>query len=104
MALFESVKEALWLKSLANSINIHILEPIKIFEDNNGCISIASNPSSHKRSKHIHIKYHFTREQVEQNIIKLVYIPTGDQVADLFTKPLPAVKFLQHRNQLNLEE
>lgn len=103
MALFEAVKEALWLKSLATSININILKPIVIYEDNNGCISIAKNPTSHKRSKHIDIKYHFSREQVEKNIIKINYIPTGSQVADMFTKPLPSPKFLEFRTKIGLE-
>ena len=103
MALFEAVREALWLRSLAISIKIKILEPIVIYEDNNGCISIASNPTNHKRSKHIDIKYHFSREQVEKNIVKLIYIPTGNQLADALTKPLPAVKFLEFRKEMGLE-
>lgn len=103
MALFEAVKEALWLKSLATSVNINILKPIVIYEDNNGCISIAKNPTSHKRSKHIDIKYHFSREQVEKNVINIHYIPTGSQVADLLTKPLTSPKFLEFRTKIGLE-
>lgn len=103
MALFEAVREALWLKSLMTSIKFDNIQPIIIFEDNNGCISIASNPASHKRSKHIDIKYHFSREQVEKNIIKLHYIPTGSQLADALTKPLPAAKFIEFRTGMNLK-
>ncbi|KAG6439518.1 hypothetical protein O3G_MSEX000841 [Manduca sexta] len=103
MALFEAVKEALWLRSLAVSIKIDIDKPIIIFEDNNGCISIANNPTSHKRSKHIDIKYHFSREQVEKNIIKLNYIPTGEQIADALTKPLPVVTFQKFRGEMSVE-
>lgn len=102
MALFEAVREALWLRSLATSIQIILLKPIVIYEDNNGCISIANNPTNHKRSKHIDIKYHFSREQIEKKIIKLCYIPTGDQLADILTKPLPAVKFVELRNGMGL--
>ncbi|CAK9816176.1 Copia protein [Anthophora plagiata] len=104
MALFEAVKEALWLKSLAISINIRIEQPIVTYEDNNGCISIANNPSSHKRSKHIDIKYHFTREQVERKVIQLIFISTENQLADILTKPLPAVKFLKCRAEMGLTE
>jgi hypothetical protein len=43
--------------------------PIIIFEDNNGCI--ANNPTDHKRTKHIDIKYHFIREPIQQNTIIL---------------------------------
>ena len=103
MALHEAVREALWLKSLASSINIHIVNPIILYEDNNGCISIANNFTSHKRSKHIDIKYHFSREQVENKTIKLIYVSTGNQLADVMTKPLAAPKFLEFRAKLNLK-
>lgn len=102
MALFEAVREAIWLKSLLNSISIPVIKPITIFEDNNSCISIANNPSNHKRSKHIDIKYHFSREQIANKIIKLEYVSTGDQLADIFTKMVHAVKFLELRQKLNL--
>lgn len=103
MALYEGVREALWLKSLAVSIHVNITNPIVIFEDNNGCISIANNPTNHKRTKHIDIKYHFSREQIENNVVKLVYIPTGKQLADALTKPLPAIPFQEMRNEMGLE-
>lgn len=102
MALFEGVREALWLKSLANSINLIIDEPIVIFEDNSGCISIVNNPTCHKKTKHIDIKYHFSREQVQKKVIKIEYIPTGKQLADMMTKPLPAPQFITLRCGLNL--
>ena len=62
MALFEVVKEALWLRLLAASIKIKISEQIIMYKDNNGCISVAKNPRSHKRSKDIFIKYHFSTD------------------------------------------
>lgn len=103
MALYEAVREALWLKSLAITIDLNITGPITIYEDNNGCISIANNPTNHKRSKHIDIKYHFSREQVEKNVIKLVYIPSGEQPADGLTKPLPIIAFQRMKTKMGLE-
>lgn len=103
MALFECVREAIWLRNLLESLSLIIPKPIPIFEDNNGCICIANNPTNHKRTKHIDIKYHFTREQITQHKISVQYIPTGEQLADAFTKPLPAVKFINIRNCIGLE-
>lgn len=102
MALFEAVREAVWLRSLLNSISIRISFPIVIYEDNNSCICIANNPANHKKSKHIDIKYHFIREQIANKIIKLEFISTGNQLADLFTKAISTRKFLDLRQNLNL--
>ena len=60
-----------------------------IWDDNQGCIAMTKNPVMHKRTKHIDIRYHFVREAVARNEIKLEYVPTADQAADLLTKALP---------------
>jgi len=59
MALFEGVREALWLKSLINEINLELSGPIDIFEDNQGCISIANNPTYHKRTKRTKFQFSY---------------------------------------------
>lgn len=104
MALFEAVRETLWIKSLLQSIDYEIKGSIVIFEDNQSCISIANNPAFHKRSKHIDIKYHFTREQIENNTIIIKYISTDNQLADIFTKQLPSPKFNEIIFKIGLKE
>lgn len=103
MAVFEGVKEALRLKSLLASINVNISELITFYEDNQSCIAMSNNPINHKRSKHIDIKYHFTREQIMNKVICLKYLPTGDQEADLLTKSLPPQQFKELRDRMGLK-
>ena len=47
----------------------------------------------HDKSKHIEIKYHFIQDMVQKGALKLKYVPTEEQVADVLTKPLARVKF-----------
>ena len=93
MALYEAVKEAMWLKSLVESINLKLNDPIVIFEDNYGCISIASNLTNHKRSKHRYKIFFFFKEQVVKNIVKLNYIYTHKSAAGIcFDKVVACVQ------------
>jgi hypothetical protein len=68
-------------------------EPIKMLRDNTSDINISKNPLMHSKTKHISIKFHFLREKVTKNNIKLDYIGTKEYIADIFTKPLPRETF-----------
>ena len=56
----------------------------------------------HSKTKHIPIKYHFLRDQVSQKVVKLEYINTKEQIADIFTKPLPKEEFEHLRHKLGI--
>jgi hypothetical protein len=60
--------------------------------DNQSCIKMTENPVFHDKSKHIEIRYHFIRDMVQRRALKLQYISTDEQVADVLTKPLSRVK------------
>ena len=59
-----------------------------IFCDNTSAIQMTQNPVHHSKSKHIEIRHHFIRDNVEKGKITLLHVGTADQLADLFTKAL----------------
>src|SRR4030095_16978596 len=109
MALKEAVKEAIYLNNMIISLNKLLSLKISInippiMEDNNAALKLAENPEFHKRSKHIDIAYHFTREAINNNMVKIIYIPTKEQLADPLTKPVMGNKFHWWINMLQLVE
>uniref|UniRef100_A0A5S6Q3M9 Reverse transcriptase Ty1/copia-type domain-containing protein n=1 Tax=Trichuris muris TaxID=70415 RepID=A0A5S6Q3M9_TRIMR len=74
--------------------------PIPIMCDSQAATAHASNYVDRSRTKHIDIRYHFVRDKVTDGMIKLVYVPTNDNVADIFTKPLNRRRHQAHAEQL----
>ncbi len=87
MALCASVQEAMFLRGILEDMSIK-QETTVIFEDNQPCIRIAENRITSQRSKHINVKYHFIRQAIYDGYIRLEYIPTNHQRADILTKIL----------------
>ncbi|KAJ8874730.1 hypothetical protein PR048_025596 [Dryococelus australis] len=63
-----------------------------LFEDNQSCIKMASTFET-KRSKHLSVKHHIVKDLAQHKVLKLVYVDTHNQVADVLTKALPYSKF-----------
>lgn len=89
VAAAAAAKEATWLRKLLSDIGYQSDIPTCLFVDNQSSIRLIKNPVFHKRTKHIDIRYHYIREQVENGEISVEYISTDLQRADIFTKPLP---------------
>nr|GEV83451.1 hypothetical protein [Tanacetum cinerariifolium] len=66
---------------------------IPIYCDSKSAIAISCNPVQHSRTKHIVVRYHFIKEHIEKGTIELYFVKTDYQLADLFTKALPADRF-----------
>nr|GEY37940.1 copia protein [Tanacetum cinerariifolium] len=66
---------------------------IPLYCDNRSAIALCCNNVQHSRSKHIDIRHHFIREQVERGVVKLYFMTTDYQLADIFTKTLPRQRF-----------
>jgi hypothetical protein len=77
---------------------------VKMFVDNMSAIALMKNPVFHRRSKHIHPKYHFIRECVEGGQIVIKFIRTDEQRADALTKALTVVKLSTMRHLLGVRD
>lgn len=88
IAATAAVQEAKFLRSLLSEMRGSSPDQVTIFADNQGAIKLAYNPVFHARSKHIDIKFHFVREEINKGSIQLVFVPSADNIADIFTKPL----------------
>ncbi|GKD91979.1 hypothetical protein Tco_1371816 [Tanacetum coccineum] len=66
---------------------------IPLYCDNKSAIALCCNNVQHSRAKHIDIRYHFIKDQVENRIVELYFVRTEYQLADIFTKPLPLERF-----------
>ncbi|GJZ35726.1 hypothetical protein Tco_0581543 [Tanacetum coccineum] len=66
---------------------------IPLYCDNKCAIALCYNNVQRLRAKHIDVRYHFIKEQVENGIVELYFVWTEYQLADIFTKPLPRERF-----------
>eukprot|EP00253_Pinus_taeda_P027160 PITA_27160 len=85
--------QLLWMMQTLQDIEMTCTPSISVLCDNTSAISISKNPFTHSKTKHIPIKYHFLREQVLEQKVKLEYVPSKEHVSDIFTKPLPRETF-----------
>ena len=79
-------------------------DKVPILCNNESDIKIAYNPAQHSRTKHIEIRNHIIRDHVARGDIEIAHVPTKDQLADIFTKPLDDAIFCYLRNELNITD
>lgn len=91
MALTRAAQQALWMYSFMTEIGLTRKFPAMLHGDNAASIALTLNTKGHARAKHIDIRHHYIRERVAEGEIELVQIPSEENLADIFTKPLPRV-------------
>jgi hypothetical protein len=94
--------EAIWFRKLLTGLFDLEMRVTLILCDNQSCIKMTENPVFHDRSKHIEIRYHYICDMVQRGALKLQYISTDEQVADVLTKPLSRIKFEYFRDKLGI--
>ena len=97
MALCDATKEAKFLDMLLNDflpdVSFRHFLYFRIHVDNTGAIALGKNNMVTKRSKHIDIRYHFTRECFNDGLIDILHVDSEENIADIFTKPLGRPKY-----------
>jgi hypothetical protein len=106
IAMSELAKESVWLRCLLRELEYRgkDLDPIALCGDNQGALSLAENPTFHRGSKHIAVRYHFIRQEVEEGRLQLAYIPTDRMPADGLTKALKSPAHARFVRLLTLEK
>lgn len=101
IAAAEATSELLYIKGVVELINNDSVDS-HLYLDNQSAIHMIENYENSKRSKHIDIKVHFIKDIVEKDMIKLFYVRSEDNIADIFTKALGSVKHVRFTNLLGL--
>ena len=100
-ALVDATETAIWIKHLLLEMNIDV--KLRIKSDSQPTIDTIRNQKLLKGNKHCARRYHFVKGYVEREDIELEYVPTDQNIADLYTKPLARSKFEYFRNQFLFE-
>jgi len=95
--------QLLWIKQQLKDFCIDT-GYIPIYYNNTCAINISKNPCQHKRTKHIDIRHHFLRDNVEKGLISMNFCNTDKQIANIFTKALSREQFERNRLELGLIE
>ncbi|GJT64793.1 retrovirus-related pol polyprotein from transposon TNT 1-94 [Tanacetum coccineum] len=99
----KACQQALWMKQALVDYGIR-LDDIPIMCDNKGAIDLSKNPVQHSRTKHIEIRHHFLRDNVQKGNISIEKVSSEDNIADILTKPLKREPFNYLRLGLGMME
>ncbi|GJR49037.1 hypothetical protein Tco_1317140 [Tanacetum coccineum] len=92
IALSGCCSQILWMRSQLTDYGFKF-NKIPLYCDNKSAIALCCNNVQYSRAKHIDIRYHFIKDQVENGIVELYFVRNEYQLADIFTKPLPRERF-----------
>lgn len=101
-ALAETTKEVLWTRSLLEELGVRQEKSTTIYNDNQSTLKLVNNDDACRRTKHMAVKVHFVRDEVKQETINTMFIPTTEQKADFLTKALPRESYEKNRSSLRM--
>ncbi len=101
-AMSVGLSEMLWLRNLLCELKLLKNTCMKLWCDNKSAINIANNPVQHDRTKHIEIDRFFIKEKLDEGMLKLDFVISGEQIADCLTKALGVAECLSMCNKMGM--
>jgi hypothetical protein len=104
VGLSDSTNQVIWVRNMIMAQGYDI-EAAKVYQDNQSTIAMVKNGKSNSsRTRHIAVRFYFVADRVKSGEVAIEYLPTGEMIADILTKPLQGALFLKLRGQLlNME-
>ena len=99
-SLVDATAEGVWLRSLLHELRVPFVASPTLWCDNLGATFLSTNPVFHARTKHVEVDHHFVRELVARNQLHVRFLPSKEQLANIFTKTLPWTSFVYIRDKL----
>jgi hypothetical protein len=106
VAVDDAMPQILWTRNFLEAQGYAVSDNV-VFQDNQSAMLLEKNGkrSSSKRTRHINIRYFFVTDRIASREVSVEYCPTGEMLADFFTKPLQGANFRKFRNRiLNLSD
>ena len=100
VSICSSVKDIVWIRRLAQELDIIDDSPTTLYCDNQSAIRLVKNEKSAQRTRHMSVRAAYSREQIENGEITVNHVKAEGQLADMLTKPTVASKFISNRNIL----
>jgi hypothetical protein len=99
-SMADTTSEIMWLTLLLKDLHIDLKDTPTLHCDNVSALALAANPIYHSKLKHVEVDVHFTRVQVKQGSLRLRFVTSRNQLADLFTKGLCSPQHVSMCNSL----
>lgn len=92
LAISWATREAIWLQSFGRELDRDMAQTVELLVDNQSAIKLANSNGYHQRTKHIDVRHHHVRNKIEDGTIKLTYVPSEENAADVLAKGLTGPK------------
>jgi len=99
-AASQTCREVTYIRNVCADLGLILQGPLALGVDNTAAIAICENPGITARNKHFDDQVHYVRHEYDHNRVRLVYVPTDQQRADGFTKPLDPTTYLKWRENI----